>query len=80
MTTQAGSALPEATAPDAPLMSTWFRSLRASITTWVATCADHYAAAAAYEDMSRLSNAELARRGLHRGDLGRFACDIANRR
>ena len=42
---------------------------------WVADCikvmADHYAAAVKYEQLSRLSNAELQRRGLSRATLAR---------
>jgi hypothetical protein len=37
----------------------------------VRDCADHYAAAAAYEHLSRLSDAELKHRGLSRGILVR---------
>jgi hypothetical protein len=45
---------------------------------WVDTCADHWAAAAMYEQLSTLSDAELARRGLSRATLAhdvRVACD-----
>ena len=41
------------------------------IMTWVDTCADHYAAAAIYEQLSALSDAELMRRGLSRSTLAR---------
>jgi len=46
---------------------------------WVATCADYYAAAAMYEQLSRLSNAELERRGLNRASLARVVCDNCDR-
>jgi hypothetical protein len=53
---------------------------------WVATCfealADYYAAAAMYERLSGLSDAELARRGLSRASLAHdviAACDRAAR-
>jgi hypothetical protein len=36
--------------------------------------ADHYAAAAMYEQLSRLSDAELQRRGLSRSTLARDVC------
>jgi hypothetical protein len=38
---------------------------------WVKTCADYYAAASAYEQLSGLSDAELRRRGLSRATLAR---------
>jgi hypothetical protein len=51
------------------------------IASWLATAADYYAAAAIYERLSRLSDAELHRRGLSRAtlawDISR-ACDHAN--
>jgi hypothetical protein len=45
--------------------------LLARITTWVKSCADHYAAAAAYDDLSRLSDTQLKHRGLSRDILAR---------
>jgi hypothetical protein len=38
---------------------------------WVRTCANHYAAAVAYDDLSRLSDMELKHRGLSRDVLAR---------
>ena len=58
------------------------RSLRARfarIAAWLETCADYYAAAAMYEQLSRLSDAELQRRGLSRDSLARDACASAER-
>jgi hypothetical protein len=49
---------------------------------YIDTLADHYAAAAMYEQLSRLSDAELQRRGFSRQDLARdvlAASDRANR-
>jgi hypothetical protein len=46
-------------------------------------CADYYAAAAIYEQLSRLSDAELQRRGLARETLARdiaMACDRTTNR
>ena len=40
---------------------------------WVRTAANHYAAAVVYEQLSRLSDAELQRRGLSRDCLARDA-------
>jgi hypothetical protein len=56
----------------------WIRSIGQRIATWVDTCADYYAAAAMYEQLSALSDAELARRGLSRATLAhdvRATCD-----
>ena len=50
------------------------KSLAAKASAWLDTCADYYAAAAIYEHLSKLSDAELSRRGLSRGTL---ASDIA---
>jgi len=55
-----------------------YRRLRARASAWLRTCADYYDAAAMYEELSRLSEAELARRGLDRPNLARDilrACD-----
>ena len=54
-------------APTRPLS----RGLLQRIAAWVKSCADHYAAATAYEELSRLSDAELKRRGLSRDILVR---------
>jgi hypothetical protein len=54
----------------APRRPLW-RDLRARVTAWMKGCADNYAAAAAYEELSRLSDAELRRRGLSRDILAR---------
>jgi hypothetical protein len=48
---------------------------------WFATAADYRTAAAVYEQLSGLSDAELQRRGLSRATLARnvcAACDRAN--
>jgi hypothetical protein len=49
----------------------------AHIAAWVRTCAAYFNAAGTYEELSRLSDAELARRGLSRETLARQACDAA---
>jgi hypothetical protein len=51
------------------------QSLGARLAAWLQTCADGLAAAAAYEDLSRLSDAELKRRGLNRETLARDLSD-----
>ena len=55
----------------APTPTSRLRSTSARFVAWVKTCADHYAAAAAYEDLSRLSDAQLHHRGLSRDILAR---------
>ena len=41
---------------------------------WIHTCADYWAAAATYEQLSRLSDADLDRRGLSRPTLAQDIC------
>ena len=69
----------EAARPDAsPLkLSDLSASLRARLTDWIATAADYYTAEAVYEQLSRLSDVELQRRGHPRATL---AWDIAQAR
>ena len=44
-------------------------ALRSHLAAWVGTCADYYQAAALYDELSGLSDAELRRRGLSRATL-----------
>ena len=73
----------EADAPKAMLGGPpGLRSLRSWLAAWASTCATCWGALALYEDLNRLSDAELARRGLSRTDLARdviAACDPAKR-
>jgi hypothetical protein len=55
----------------APLLRSGFGLLVTRLAAWVRDCADRYAAAAAYEHLSRLSDAELEHRGLSRDILVR---------
>jgi hypothetical protein len=55
----------------APLRPSWSRQLRVRLASWVRTWADYYAAAAAYDDLSRLSDSALKHRGLSRDVLAR---------
>ena len=54
-------------------------ALAAYLATWCETCADYYEAAALYEELSALSDAELQRRGLSRATLGRHVCTACDR-
>ena len=47
-------------------------ALAAYLAAWCETCADYYEAAALYEELSALSDAELQRRGLSRATLARY--------
>lgn len=77
MTVQA-SLPPETLAAAKPSLITHLGAFKAYLAAWLATCADYYAAAALYDQLSRLSDAELQRRGLSRDTLARDitrACD-----
>jgi hypothetical protein len=85
MTGQTGLRLANEEQPGTSLRSlgTRLSSLKVHLAAWVTTCADHYKAAALYEQLSGLSDAELHRRGLSRLTLGRDvreACDSTARR
>lgn len=58
------------TEPAAALSSS-IKSLARFFSTWMSACADYYSAASMYEQLSKLSNAELHRRGLSRDALAR---------
>lgn len=51
------------------------RAFGARIAAWLATARDYHAAAATYEQLSGLSDAELSRRGLSRETLARDICE-----
>ncbi len=63
----------ESTRRAQPLQQLWqaISFLAARVAGWTNTVADYYAAAAIYEQLSRLSDAELKRRGLSRATLAR---------
>jgi hypothetical protein len=52
-----------------------FKTLWYHLKEWIAVAVTHYRAAAAYEQLSQLSNAELHRRGLLRETLARDIVD-----
>jgi hypothetical protein len=62
----------------APSRLSWSRVLRVWLASWVRTCADYYAAAAAYDDLSRLSDTQLKHRGLSRDVLARDVSEWRN--
>jgi hypothetical protein len=63
----------------APTRTGSLRRLGTRIAECVRASADYYAAAATYEQLSRLSDAELNRRGLSRANLGRDVCAAFDR-
>ena len=59
-------------------LSDWIRSIGRQLVGWADTSAGHWAAAAMYEQLSALSDAKLAQRGLSRATLAHdvhAACD-----
>jgi hypothetical protein len=73
--------LPAGAAQDnaSPLrLSDFGTSLGTRIAGWITTAADYYTAAAVYEQLSRLSDAELQRRGFSRGNLARDICEVCD--
>ncbi len=84
MTEQAGLRLADDEQPGTSQRSLGIRlsTLKGRVAAWVTTCADHYKAAALYDRLSGLSDAELHRRGLSRLTLARDirdACDSTAR-
>jgi hypothetical protein len=57
-----------------------FRRWAAGVAEWLRACSDYHAASTLYEQLNRLSDAELRRRGLNRSTLGREAVDAVERR
>ena len=71
----ATEAIPAPAVPLVRLITAVHRSLSA----WIVTCADYWDAAATYEQLSPLSDAELARRGLSRMTLAQHVCTACDR-
>ena len=61
-------------------LSSSIKSFAQRVKLWANTCADYYAAAAMYEQLSKLSDAELHRRGLSRDTLARDVCQSCDRK
>lgn len=56
------------------------RRLGARVLAFLTVCADAYAATTLYQELSRLSDAELERRGIPRGNLHRHIFGAVTRR
>jgi hypothetical protein len=59
--------------------SSLIKSIGRRIVMWASTCADYWAAAALYDELRGLSDAELQRRGLSRDTLARDVCSSCDR-
>ena len=78
MTARANTSRPTLTAR-AMSESGRLASLAAYLAACGRTCADYYAAAALYEKLAALSDAELQRRGLSRATLAQHVCSACDR-
>ena len=76
MTTQASLAIADGDSPGASQLSLTGRlgALAAHAAAWIETCTGYYEAATRYDQLARLSDAELHRRGLSRATLAREVC------
>lgn len=63
----------------APSLSVCLKSIGQWMSAWMDACADYSAAAARYEELNRLSDVELQRRGFSRGTLARDICNACDR-
>jgi hypothetical protein len=81
MTAQAKPSLAETVPQEARALSRHDRLkvLGAYLATWCETCTDYGEAAALFEQLSTLSDAELYRRGFSRATLGREVCAACDR-
>ena len=67
-----------ASSESAPPVSDWIKSIGHRIGAWASACADYYHAAALYDELRGLSDAELQRRGLSRDTLARDVCQACD--
>ena len=67
-----------ASSESAPPVSDWIKSIRLRVSAWASACADYYRAAALYDELRGLSDAELQRRGLSRDTLARDVCQACD--
>ena len=65
---------PPSAGTSVPPLLRMVRTMGIRLIAWAKTCGDYYAAAAAYEHLSALSDAELTQRGLSRATLARDVC------
>ena len=67
-----------ASAESAPQVSDWLKSIGQRVSAWANACADYYSAAALYDELRGLADAELQRRGLSRDTLARDVCQACD--
>ena len=60
-------------------LSRWMKLFAQRMKTWVGTCANYYEAASLYDELRRLSDAELSKRGLSRDTVARDVCQACDR-
>jgi hypothetical protein len=65
--------------PTAASLSRSVKPLAQLVAMWAITCADYFAAAVLYEQLSGLSDAELHKRGFSRRTLARDVCECCER-
>jgi len=63
----------------ATAMQRRIRSIGLHVAAWIKNCADHWEAAAMYEQLAVLSDTELTKRGLSRANLAQDVCAICER-
>jgi hypothetical protein len=61
-----------------PSATEWLMSIGRRVSAWASACADYYSAAALYDELRGLSDAELRRRGLSRDTIARDACQACD--
>ena len=62
-----------------PSLPGWVGPFARRMLGWLNTCSSYFAAAAIYDEMRGLSDAELKRRGLSRDTLARNICESCDR-
>ena len=67
-----------ASSESAAPVSDWIKAMGQRVSAWASTCADYYNAAALYDQLRGLSDAELQRRGLSRDSLARDVCQACD--
>jgi hypothetical protein len=61
-----------------PSLGAGLGALKTYLAAWIKTCADYYEAAALYDKLSVLSDAELHRRRLSRATLAQDICNACD--
>ena len=79
MTAQADTSPTDADDAIGPSRASRLGPLAAYLVAWCQTCTDYYKAAALYEKLSALSDAELQSRGLSRATLAQHICSVCDR-